>query len=139
MRPDPDSSIIRRACGPLVVLEWAPTSMHEFSITQNVLEIALRHAEKAGARRITRLNLVIGEFASVIDDSVQFYWDIVTRDTIAEGAQLCFERIPGSLRCLGCDNIFFLNGRDYTCPACGDSQVVVVGGDQFRLESIEVE
>jgi hydrogenase nickel incorporation protein HypA/HybF len=113
--------------------------MHEFSITQNVLEIALRHAEKAGARRITRLNLVVGELSSIIDDSVQFYWDIVARDTIAEGSQLCFERIPGSLRCLGCDNVFSLNGRDYTCPACGGSQVVVVGGDQFRLESIEVE
>ena len=113
--------------------------MHEFSVTQNVLEIALRHAESAGARRIIRLNLVVGEFSSVIDESVQFFWDIVARDTLAEGAQLCFERIPGSLRCAGCDSVFSLNGRDYTCPACGESRVVVAGGDEFRLESIEVE
>jgi hydrogenase nickel incorporation protein HypA/HybF len=113
--------------------------MHEFSITQSVLEIALRYAEKAGACRITRLNLVVGELSSVIDDSVQFYWDIVARDTIAEGAQLVFERIAGSLRCLGCENVFSLDGHDYTCPACNGSQVVVAGGDQFRLESIEVE
>ena len=113
--------------------------MHELSITQSLLEITLRYGERAGARRITRLNLVIGELASIVDDSVQFYWDIVSQDTIAEGADLHFERVPGALRCLGCGYTFSLNGRDYTCPACGEKRVVPTGGDEFRLESIEVE
>jgi len=114
-------------------------SMHELSITQSVLDIALRHAEQAGARRVTRLNLVIGELSSVVDDSVQFYWDIVSRDTIAAGSELHFERVPGTLRCLLCGHTFPLNGRDYACPACGREQVVPAEGDDFRLESIEVE
>jgi hydrogenase nickel incorporation protein HypA/HybF len=113
--------------------------MHELSVTQSLLEIALRHAERADAHRITRLNLVIGELSSIIDDSVQFYWDIISRDTIAEGSELHFERVPGTLRCLGCQHTFPLNGRDYACPACGERQVVAAGGDDFRLESIEVE
>lgn len=113
--------------------------MHELSITQSLLEIALRHAEQAGARRITRLNLVIGALASIVDDSVQFYWDIVSRDTIAAGAELHFDRVPGTLRCLGCGHTFPLNGRDYVCPTCGKEQVIAVEGDDFRLESIEVE
>lgn len=113
--------------------------MHELSITESLLEIALRHAERAGARRITRLNLVIGELSSVVDDSVQFYWDIVSQDTIAVGAELHFERVPGTLRCLSCGHTFPLNSRDYTCPACGQARVVAAGGDDFRLESIEVE
>ena len=74
-----------------------------------------------------------------MDDSVQFYWDIVSRGTIAEGAELHFERVPGTLRCQGCHHIFPLNGRDYACPVCGEKQVVVAGGDDFRLESIEVD
>jgi hydrogenase nickel incorporation protein HypA/HybF len=113
--------------------------MHEMSITQSLLEIALRHAERADAQRITRLNMVIGELASVVDDSVQFYWDIISRDTIAAGAELHFERVPGVLRCLACNHTFPLNGRDFTCPACGERQVVAAGGDEFRLESIEIE
>ena len=114
--------------------------MHEMSITQSLLDIALRHAEQANAQRIIRLNMVIGELASVVDDSIQFYWDIVSRDTIAEGAELHFERVPGALRCLACDHTFPLDGRDYVCPACGETQVVAAaGGDEFRLESIEVE
>jgi hydrogenase nickel incorporation protein HypA/HybF len=113
--------------------------MHELSITQSLLEIALRHAERAGAQHITRLNLVIGELTSIVDDSVQFYWDIISRDTIAEGAELHFDRVPGSLRCLGCGHTYPLNGRDYVCPLCGGKQVIAVGGDDFRLESIEVD
>lgn len=113
--------------------------MHEMSVTQSLLEIALRHAERADARRITRLNLVIGELATIVDDSIQFYWDIVSQDTIAAGSELHFERVPGILRCLGCEHTFPLNGRDFACPACGEVQVVVAGGDDFRLESIEVD
>jgi len=113
--------------------------MHELTVTQSLLDIALRHAEKAGAGRIVRLNLVIGELASIVDDSVQFYWDIVSRETIAEGAELYFERVPGTLRCLGCGHTFPLNGRDYACPVCNEKQVIAAGGDEFRLESIEVE
>jgi hydrogenase nickel incorporation protein HypA/HybF len=113
--------------------------MHEFSITQSILDIALRHGEKAGASRIKRLNLVVGELSSVIDDSVQFYWDIVARDTIAEGSELAFERVPGKLRCLKCGEVFRISSRAYVCPVCGEHEVVVAGGDEFRLASIEIE
>jgi len=113
--------------------------MHELSVTQSILDIALRHAERSEAKRIVRLNLVIGELATIVDDSVQFYWDIVSRGTIAEGAELHFERVPGILRCLGCGHTFPLGGQDFTCPACGERQVVATGGDDFRLESIEVD
>jgi hydrogenase nickel incorporation protein HypA/HybF len=113
--------------------------MHEMSVTQSLLDIALRHAERANAQRITRLNMVIGELASIVDNSVEFYWDIISRDTIAEGAELHFERMPGVLRCLACKHTFPLSGRDYVCPVCGETQVIAAGGDEFRLESIEVE
>jgi hydrogenase nickel incorporation protein HypA/HybF len=113
--------------------------MHELPITESLLEIALRHAERAGAERITRLNIVIGELASIVDESVQFYWDIVSKDTMAEGAELHFERIDGTLRCLACGHTFPLNHRDFACPACGEQKVVAAGGDDFRLESIEIE
>ncbi len=113
--------------------------MHELSVTQSLLEIALRHAEQANAQRITRLNMVIGELASIVDNSMQFYWDIVSKDTIAAGAELHFERVPGVLRCTACGHTFPLDGREYACPACGETQVVAAGGDEFRLESIEVD
>lgn len=113
--------------------------MHELPITESLLDIAVRHGEKAGAERITQLNIVIGELSAIVDDSVQFYWDIVSRDTIAEGAELRFERVEGTLRCLACGHTFPLDRKDFACPSCGEKQVVAVGGDDFRLESIEIE
>jgi hydrogenase nickel incorporation protein HypA/HybF len=113
--------------------------MHELSVTESLLEIALRHAEQAGAERIIRLNIVIGELSSIVDESVQFYWDIVSQDTIAEGAELHFQRVEGTLRCLACGHTFPLTSKDFLCPECGEGRVVAAGGDDFRLDSIEVE
>lgn len=112
--------------------------MHEMSITQNLLDLALKHAQQAGAARITDLYLVIGELSSVVDESIQFYWDFVTKDTIAAGATLHFERVGATLRCQECGQEFPLN-EDYHCPHCQSRRVVVASGDQFFLQSIEVE
>lgn len=113
--------------------------MHELGITQNILQIALHHANKAGATRIKSLNLVIGELASIVDDSVQFYWGMIAKDTIAENAALNFKRTPATLKCRECGQTFDLNRREYVCPVCGSAQVEVAGGDEFFLESIDVD
>ena len=60
--------------------------MHELAVTESVLEIAIRHAQEPKARNITDLYLVIGQWSNVVDDSVQFYWDIISEGTIAKGA-----------------------------------------------------
>ncbi len=113
--------------------------MHELSVTQGMLEIALKHAQQAGAQRITHINLVIGDLSSIVDDSVQFYFDIISQDTIAEGAQLVFQRVPATFRCWDCGNIYTSRGHDFTCPQCGGMKVEVIAGNELRVESIEVE
>lgn len=113
--------------------------MHELSVTESILEIVLRHAKQASAMRVTQIDLVIGGLSSIVDDSVQFYFDLISQDTIAEGAQLVFHRTPGELRCWDCETTFMLNGRDFTCPECGSVRVQVIGGREFGVESIEVE
>lgn len=113
--------------------------MHELPITESLLELAVKHAEEAGAKRISRLNVVIGDFSSVVDDSVQFYFDILSKDTMAEGAKLHFTRIPAKFQCLVCGNTFAPGSEDYLCPDCGSHRVKVIQGREFRLESIDVE
>ena len=92
--------------------------MHELTITESLLEIALRHGEKANAKRITDIYLVIGELSSVIDDSVQFYWDIVAKDTPAEGANLHFQRKATEIQCLECEHTYQPIDYVMACPNC---------------------
>jgi hydrogenase nickel incorporation protein HypA/HybF len=112
--------------------------MHELSITQSILDIALRHAEQAGASQISLVNLTIGQLSSVIDDSVQFYWDIISEGTIAEGAKLVFKRVPTELLCLDCDQHYKPGADDLACPNCGSTRIKVVAGMEFYLDSIDV-
>ncbi len=114
--------------------------MHELSITQSILEIAVRHGQQANASRITHLHLVIGQLSSVVDESVQFYWDMIAEGTLARGAQLHFQRIPARLECLECGQVYTLDSRELEgCPACESVKVKVIAGNEFRLESIEIE
>ena len=113
--------------------------MHELSVTESILEIALRHAQKAGATRIAVLNLVVGQLSSLVDDSVQFYWDIISEGTLAEGATLNFRRIPVELGCLDCNERYQPHSDDLACPACGSIRIKVLSGEEFYVESIEVQ
>ena len=113
--------------------------MHELAVTQGMLSIALEHAAGAGAGRITRINLVIGEMSGIVDDCVQFYFDFASRSTPAEGALLSFERIPTRFRCHACQTTFSPQGRDWGCPGCGEFRVEIVAGREFYVDSIEVE
>lgn len=112
--------------------------MHELPVTQNILEIALRYA--GDSEKITRINLVIGDLSSIIGDSVKFYWDMLSKDTIAEGAELNFVRIKTRFRCNECKHEYEQGDREeFSCPECGSIKVQVVAGKEFRMDSIEVE
>jgi hydrogenase nickel incorporation protein HypA/HybF len=113
--------------------------MHELAVTQSILDIALKNAEKVSAKRITGINLVIGRLASVVDDSIQFYWDILSDGTIAKGAQLNFTRMRTEMCCLDCGNIFTPGEDTFACPVCEGNRVRVSQGDELRIESIDVE
>lgn len=113
--------------------------MHELAITENILNLAVSHAEQAGANQVTDLYLVIGQLSSVVDDSVQFYWDMICAGTICEGATLHFERIPAQIQCRDCQQTYTIPDGIAPCPHCGGVEVHVIQGEEFRLDSIGVE
>jgi hydrogenase nickel incorporation protein HypA/HybF len=113
--------------------------MHELSITENILQIALRHAEKAQATRVTAINLVIGSLSSIVDDSVQFYWDIVSENTICHKSVLHFDRRQALLKCLSCGAEYKMDGFLEACPSCRCEEVKIQSGEEFFLDSIEIE
>jgi hydrogenase nickel incorporation protein HypA/HybF len=113
--------------------------MHELAVTESIRDIAVRHAVAARATKVTDIFLVIGRLASIVDDSVQFYWDIISQDTICAGATLHFERIPARMVCLDCNQEFTFEDELIPCPQCGSMQARIISGDEFHLDSIAVE
>ena len=113
--------------------------MHELPVTESILEISLRHAAKADAKRIVSVHLVIGQLASIVDDSVQFYWDILTENTKAEGAKLHFRRLPVIIKCKECDHTYTPTEDDMFCPECKSEKIQIIQGEEFYLEAIDIE
>ena len=113
--------------------------MHELAVTESILEIATRYATQANAARVTDIYLVIGQLSSIVDDSVQFYWDSLSENTICHGALLHFQRIPARMRCQECQGEFELANQLEPCPSCGSYRLVVTAGEEFFMDSIGVE
>lgn len=113
--------------------------MHELSVTENLLEITLRHAQEAGAASVTNIYLVIGKLSSIVDDSVRFYWQMIAQDTIAQNAELHFKRLPVRMTCLDCSHNYEPINDELFCPLCRSTHVKVVQGDEFYVEAIDIE
>jgi len=113
--------------------------MHEQSIVESLLAIALENAKKAEAKKILRIYLVVGELSGVVQDAVDFYFGFLSRGTMAEGADIMFRHVPAELRCRNCDTIFMPERMNLQCPKCKEQQVEIVSGRELYIDSMEVE
>ena len=113
--------------------------MHELSLAESTLELALRHARQAGAARVTRLHLVVGEFTPLEQSSLDFYWDRITRGTSAAGSRVSIQRVPARMACVDCGGSIDPATEAWSCPACGSGRLRLTSGDECFLESIDVE
>lgn len=113
--------------------------MHELSVTESIAAICLKHATGNKAKRVLKVNIKLGELTGIVDHYVEFYWDMVTKDTVAEGSQLNFKKLPARAHCRDCDEEFAIEEYDLTCPKCGQSNADIISGREFTVESIEIE
>lgn len=113
--------------------------MHELTITQNIIDIALEHAQRAGATQISRINLVIGEMTGVAAECVRLYIRVLGRGTAAEEAELAVRLVPITARCQDCAESFEVRDFRWVCPRCESTRSDIIGGRELFVESIEVD
>jgi hydrogenase nickel incorporation protein HypA/HybF len=107
--------------------------VHELSLASAIVDTVERHA---AGRPVCVISLRIGELRQVVPDSLEFYVELVGRDTVCEGARLELELVSASLRCAACGEEWRPPG--FRCPSCGAAGEVVAG-QEFEVESIELE
>ncbi len=110
--------------------------MHELPVVLDIVRIVEEEASKRGFKEIAQIDLVIGELSSVMDESVQMYFELMAKNSICAGAKLVFEFRPAMLKCSACGNEF-PHAQSFECPACGGDSVLITGtGREFYIRSI---
>jgi hydrogenase nickel incorporation protein HypA/HybF len=113
--------------------------VHELSITERMFKIVLDHAQQAGASKVKGINLNIGSMTGVVGDSIRFYMEIISKGTIAEGADLNINEMLATAKCRQCARDFKAGEDNWTCPHCGSINIEITGGKELFVDSIEVE
>jgi len=114
--------------------------MHEMSIVQALLEQVEAEVAKSGETgRVIGLDLVIGRLSGVHVDSIRFAYEILAPGTIVEGAALRVTEPSAYIDCRACGRREPVTEILMHCPACGSGHIVIDGGRDLLLESIELE
>ena len=64
--------------------------MHEFSLTQNLLDLALKNAE---FQTDCTCKFIDRSFSEEREESIEFYWKDLAKGSLGEGAELHFEQL----------------------------------------------
>ena len=113
--------------------------MHEIGLMQRMVEVALDRATSAGARHIQRVTVRVGAESGVVPDVITLAFEVATRGTIAEGAELQIEDVPIACFCAACDLAFAPVDALHECPRCHRLGAEVRRGREFELAALEIE
>lgn len=113
--------------------------MHEYSLTKQIVAIVNRAASEHGASRVLTVRLVVGESSGIIPGSVQEYFSRIAEGTAAEGATLRVRLVPPQMRCPACNRNFLRPRFSFACPDCGALGQPTDIGNEFYVESVELE
>lgn len=112
--------------------------MHEVSIMQSALEIAIERAQRMGAHSISALGLRVGELSGVVPDALEFAFEALKQDTPAQSAKLVVETVPLVLYCSPCDREFTPDGYWYECPTCHNRRTEIRQGRELDVTYVEL-
>ena len=111
--------------------------MHELSLSGAIVNTVVKHAE---GRPVSLVSLRVGALRQVLPDTLEFYFEFVSRGTVCEGARLEQELIPALLRCAGCQREWTIEMPIFLCPSCGHrSEIFSHGGARATAERYGVD
>ncbi len=95
--------------------------MHELSIAASIVETVTESASAYPGARVKEVRLRVGALASIVEDSLQFCWELAAEGSPVAGAKLVIKVLPVILHCEACDVDSQIDGvQSFRCPRCGD-------------------
>lgn len=113
--------------------------MHELSLAGGVVDILVEEAGRHGVSRVQSALLRVGRLREVVPELLETGFEVATRGTLAEGATLLVEQVPGQARCKQCDEVFPVEDLLIICPSCRAVGGEVIAGLELQLISFDGE
>lgn len=114
--------------------------MHELSIALSIIEGATEELERQGVALVSAVHLKLGPLSGVVQDALQFSWQLAIEGTPLNGARLIIEDAPIVLHCAQCQSdgppVFM---QRLHCARCGNASCEVIAGDELELRALEVQ
>ena len=112
--------------------------MHEMSIAKSLLDIVTGEASKHNVNRVVRIHIKAGELRGIVPEHLNYLFQFVSRDTLAEGAELEIDVLPVKAECKECELTFDVEDFKYQCPQCRSEDVDTVQGLELMVQDFEV-
>lgn len=113
-------------------------AMHEVSIMEEAVRMAVETAKSSGASRVIGLRLRVGTLSGTVPEAMRFAFDVVCRDTIAEGARLEIELVSAACWCAICRREFACADFVNECPNCHNPSGDLRRGRELEIASVEL-
>lgn len=113
--------------------------MHEMSIMESALNLALDQARSAGARRVHVIRLRIGALSGVVPEALEFAFEALVSGTPAEGGRLQVDFVPARFWCRECNAEFASSDMLAECPGCQRPSRDLRAGREMELAALEIE
>ena len=110
--------------------------MHEFSIVQSIIEIAINSARLNHADTISAVEVEVGQASGVVAEALEFAWESARKDTLLQNASLVIRHIPVLVLCRSCLNKYQPGDILDVCPVCGEVNPEILSGKELRVNAI---
>lgn len=112
--------------------------MHETDMTKALILTLKDWWEGEGYPAIARVHLVVGKFTCVEPVSLQFAFEIQTRNTFLDGVELVIRETPLIAFCHTCQAEYSPEiGIQYACPTCQSPMDDIRSGRELKIDRVE--
>ena len=114
--------------------------MHELSIAASIVDTVTESVSAYPGARVKEVRLRVGALASVVEDSLQFCWELATEGSPLAGAALVINKLPVIVHCDACGVDTEIEGvQSFRCSRCGEPAADLRQGRELEIEAIEIE